>query len=96
MPEMLAVILWSTWGVPLMVGRPVGSVLSVVSSVSATASLSEIVPVASASASTDPMGLESVRVMVSGSSSSESVRTGTWMVWDGCPGRKVRVPLAAV
>ena len=48
-------------------------------------------PVPVASSRVAWVGLESVRVSVSESSSSESARTVTWTVWDVSPALKVRV-----
>ena len=55
-----------------------------------------MVPVPVASSSVAWLGLDRVRVRVSWLSSSESVRTVTWTVWDVSPALKVRAPLAAV
>ena len=95
MAEVPAVSVWSTWGVPLIVGRPVGSELAVVSSVSEGASPSWIVPVATASPKAAHLGCDRVRVRVSVSSVNESLVTGTLMV-SGRFQRKVSVPLVAV
>ena len=55
-----------------------------------------MVPVPVASSRVAWLGLDRVRVRVSSLSSSESVRTVTWTVWEVSPALKVRAPLAGV
>ena len=89
MAEVSAVSAESAWGVPVMVGRPVGAESG--SRTTATSS-SSMVPVATASPRVAHTGEDRVRVNVSLSSTTVSSVTGTVMVPARIHGR-MRLPV---
>ena len=106
MAEVSAVRAESAWGVPVMVGRPVGAESSALGSTgSGAVSSSSMVPVATESPRVAHTGEDRVRVNVSVSSTTVSLVTGTVMAPARVHGRmrlpvwvhrRVRLPLPAV